>query len=88
VAVGAIFLGSLATANLLAPPERRGQAVSAFFVAGYAGLIIPVVGVGVLSGFTGTFPAVLVFSLLLAALCLFSLARIATAFVPDRTASR
>jgi MFS family permease len=88
VAVGAIFLGSLATANLLAPPERRGQAVSAFFVACYAGLIIPVVGVGVLSGFTGTFPAVLVFSLLLAALCLFSLVRIATAFVPDRTASR
>ena len=73
VAVGAIFLGSLATANRLAPPERRGQAISAFFVACYAGLIIPVVGVGVLSGFTGTFPAVLAFSLLLAALCLFSL---------------
>ncbi len=82
VAVGAIFLGSLATANRLAPPERRGQAISAFFVACYAGLIIPVVGVGVLSGFTGTFPAVLAFSLLLAALCLFSLARIATALSP------
>ncbi len=48
VAVGAIFLGSLATANRLAPAERRGQAISAFFVACYAGLIIPVVGVGVL----------------------------------------
>jgi len=73
VAVGAIFLGSLATANRLAPPERRGQAISAFFVACYTGLIIPVVGVGVLSGFTGIFPAVLAFSVLLAALCLFSL---------------
>ena len=50
VAVGAIFLGSLATANRLAPAERRGQAISAFFVACYAGLIIPVVGVGVLAG--------------------------------------
>ena len=40
------------------------------------GLIIPVVGVGVLSGFTGTFPAVLAFSVLLAALCLFSVASI------------
>ena len=57
MAVGAIFLGSLAIANRLAPPERRGHAISAFFVACYAGLIIPVVGVGVLSGFTGTFPA-------------------------------
>jgi MFS family permease len=88
VAVGAIFLGSLATANRLAPPERRGQSISAFFVACYAGLIIPVVGVGVLSGFTGTFPAVLAFSVLLAALCLFSLARIATALAPDTAASQ
>jgi MFS family permease len=88
VAVGAIFLGSLATANRLAPPERRGQAISAFFVACYAGLIIPVVGVGVMSGFTGTFPAVLAFSLLLAALCLFSLARIATALASDQAVSQ
>jgi MFS family permease len=75
-AVGAIFLGSLATANRLAPPERRGHVISTFFVACYAGLIIPVVGVGVLSGFTGTFPAVLAFSLLLTVLCLFSAASI------------
>jgi MFS family permease len=78
VAVGAIFLGSLATANRLAPAERRGHAISAFFVACYAGLIIPVVGVGVLSGFTGTFPAVLAFSIVLAVLCLFAITRIAS----------
>jgi uncharacterized membrane protein len=78
VAVGAIFLGSLATANRLAPAEGRGHAISAFFVACYAGLIIPVVGVGVLSGFTGTFPAVLAFSIVLAVLCLFSITRIAS----------
>jgi MFS family permease len=77
VAVGAIFLGSLATANRLAPAGRRGQSMSAFFVACYSGLIIPVVGVGVLSEFTGTFPAVLIFSILLAALCLFSISRFA-----------
>jgi len=86
VAVGAIFLGSLHTANQLAPPERRGHAVSAFFVACYAGLIIPVVGVGVVSGFTGTFPAVLAFSALLAALCLFSLARMTTTAVASERA--
>jgi MFS family permease len=77
-AVGAIFLGSLATANRLAPAERRGQVMSAFFVACYAGLIIPVVGVGVLTGFTGTFPAVVTFSVLLTALSLFSVARFAS----------
>ena len=75
-AVGAVFLGSLATANRLAPPGRRGQTISTFFVACYAGLIVPVVGVGVASGFIGDFAAVLAFSILLAILCLFSLASI------------
>ncbi|HEY3958604.1 MAG TPA: MFS transporter [Streptosporangiaceae bacterium] len=88
VAVGAIFLGSLATANNLAPPGRRGHVVSTFFVACYAGLIIPVVGVGILSGFIGTFPAVLAFSLLLAALCLYSLARTATTLTSHNAVSR
>ncbi len=77
VATGAIFLGSLATANQLAPAQRRGQTLSAFFVACYAGLIIPVVGLGVLSQFAATFTAVLVFSILLAVLCLYSIARFA-----------
>ena len=76
VAVGAVFLGSLATANRLAPPGRRGQTVSTFFVLCYAGLIIPVVGVGVATLFVGDFPAVLAFSILLAALSLFSLTSI------------
>jgi MFS family permease len=88
VAVGAVFLDSLATANRLAPPERRGHVVSTFFVACYLGLIIPVVGVGVLSGFIGTFPAVLAFSVLLAVLCLFSLARIAMAPASDAAVNR
>ena len=86
VAVGAVFLGSLATASRLAPAERRGHAISAFFVACYAGLIIPVLGVGVLSEFTGTFPAVLTFSVLLAILCLFSITRIARTASPGEPA--
>ena len=76
VAVGAVFLGSLATANRLAPPERRGQVISAYFTALYSGLIIPVVGVGIASGYIGDFSAVLAFSILIAALCLYALASI------------
>jgi MFS family permease len=79
MAVGAVFLGSLATANRLAPPGRRGQAISAYFVACYAGLIVPVVGVGVASQFIGDFAAVLALSILLAGLSLFSLTRITNA---------
>ena len=82
VAVGAVFLGSLATANRLAPPGQRGQVVSAYFVLCYCGLAVPVVGVGVASIFIGDFRAVLAFSILLAALCLFSLAGIWRALLP------
>ena len=81
-----VVLAGLATASRLAAPVRRGQVISAFFVACYAGLIIPVVGVGVLSGLIGTFPAVLAFAILLAVLCLFSLARIATVLTSGTTA--
>jgi MFS family permease len=76
VAVGAVFLGSLATANRLAPPERRGHVISTYFVACYFGLIIPVIGVGIASDFIGDFRAVLAFSIVIAALCLLSAAGI------------
>ena len=79
IAVGAIFLGSLATANRLAPPGQRGQVISTYFVLCYCGLIIPVIGVGVASEFIGDFGAVLALSILLSSLCLFSLARIRNA---------
>jgi MFS family permease len=79
VAVGSVFLGSLATANRLAPPGQRGQVISAYFVACYTGLIIPVVGVGVASEFISDFAAVLALSVVLAVLCLLSLARISRA---------
>ena len=77
VAVGAVFLGSLATANRLAPPGQRGQVISTYFVLCYCGLIIPVIGVGVTAQFTGDFTAVLALSILLAVLCVFALASIA-----------
>ena len=86
IAVGGVFLGSLAAANRLAPPGRRGQVVSTYFVACYCGLIIPVVGVGVASGFVGDFAAVLALSILLAALCLFALASVARTVAPAGTA--
>jgi MFS family permease len=86
IAVGAVFMGSLATANRLAPSAQRGQAISVYFVACYCGLIIPVIGVGVASGYVSDFAAVLALSILLAALSLFALAGIVRAFGPGRTA--
>jgi MFS family permease len=68
VAVGAVFIGSLSTANRLAPAEIRGRVASTYFVFAYVGLTIPVVGVGIASQYQGDFRAVLVCALVLAAL--------------------
>jgi MFS family permease len=75
-AIGLVFLGSLATANRLAPPGERGQTISAYFTACYCGVIVPVVGVGVATEFVSDFTAVLALSILLAVLSIASLATI------------
>ena len=62
----------MSIANRFAPQESRGQVVSTYFVFAYAGLIIPVVGVGFASDYVGDFPAVLGCSIALAALCVLS----------------
>ena len=83
IAVGGVFLGSLATASRLAPPGRRGQIVSTYFVACYGGLIVPVIGVGVASAFIGDFGAVLALSVALAALSIVALVSVGRAAAPD-----
>src|ERR1700761_7963983 len=68
-AFGALVIGSLSTANRLAPPENRAQVISSYFVFAYSGLAIPVVGVGVAADYFGDFRAVLGCSIVLAVLC-------------------
>jgi len=72
MAVGALFIGSLSTANRLAPADSRAQVLSTYFVFAYSGLIIPVVGVGTAADYVGDFRAVLGCSITLAALCVWS----------------
>jgi len=73
VATGAVFMGSLATANRLATAEMRGRVVSTYFVFAYGGLTLPVIGVGIASDYLGDVPAVLACSVVLAVLCAFSI---------------
>ena len=76
VGVGGVFLGSLSTANRLAPPAERGRVVSTFFVFCFVGLTVPVIGVGIASPYVGDFRAVLVCAMVLAALSVVSMAGI------------
>jgi hypothetical protein len=73
-AFGALVIGSLSAANRLARPQTRAKVISTYFVFAYAGLSIPVVGVGVASDYVGSFRAVLGCPIVLAALCVFSAA--------------
>jgi MFS family permease len=74
VAVGAVFMGSLAVANRLAPVAIRGQVISTYFVFAYVGLTVPVIGVGFGSQAFGDFRATLVAAVALAVIALGSIA--------------
>ena len=55
-AFGALVIGSLSAVNRLAAPGTRAKAISTYFVFAYAGLSIPVVGVGVASDYVRQLP--------------------------------
>lgn len=75
IAAGATFIGSLGTANRLAPPETRGQALSTWFTLAYVGLTVPVIGVGFSAEHIGYLSAVSICAACLALLCIVALAR-------------
>lgn len=68
VGVGLALMGALATANRVAPPEHRAEIMSSFFVAVYAGLAVPALGVGIAAQHVGFFRATLVCAVLLTGL--------------------
>jgi MFS family permease len=45
---GLLFKGGIVTVSGLAAPERRAEVLAGFFLAGYLGLSVPVVGLGLL----------------------------------------
>ena len=52
-------------------------------MACYSGLVVPVVGVGIASGFIGDFPAVRALAVLLAVLCISALVGVGKTAAPD-----
>jgi MFS family permease len=67
--VGALgYKGGLAVANSLAPPERRAEIASAFFVCCFCGNALPIIGVGALSAVASPQLADLVFALVVSAI--------------------
>jgi hypothetical protein len=63
-----VFKGAVATVVAVAEPGRRAEALSGLFLAGYIGLAVPVVGLGLLTQQVEPRVALLVFAAVLAAL--------------------
>jgi MFS family permease len=63
---GLIFKGAVGTVIELATDENRAEALAGLFLAGYIGLTIPVVGLGLLTQEVSARLALLVFALVLA----------------------
>jgi MFS family permease len=74
--IGLAFMGSLAAINQVAPPEQRAALVSAFFVAAYGGVSVPVVGVGLLAQSTDLLVASICLAAVIALLLLLTLAAV------------
>jgi MFS family permease len=64
---GLLFKGGIVTASRLAAPDRRAEALAGFFLAGYAGISVPVLGLGILGQFIEPKVALLAFAALLLA---------------------
>ncbi|RNI19041.1 MFS transporter [Flexivirga caeni] len=63
--IGLIFASSIAAANRMAHPTRRGETVAGMFLAAYAGITVPVIACGVLLTWVPTVTLVVWFSVLI-----------------------
>lgn len=64
---GLLFKGGIVTASSLAAPEGRAEVLAGFFLAGYIGISVPVLGLGILDQFIEPRVGLLAFVVLLLA---------------------
>ena len=64
---GILFKGVVTMVAAIAPPERRAEAMAGMFLAGYIGLSLPVVGLGVMTQYLSPRLSLLIFTAALVA---------------------
>ena len=67
------YRGSLQVINTISPEDRRAEVVSSYYVAGFAGNSLPVIGVGVLSRALGSVTAGAIFAVTIGAFAMVAL---------------
>ncbi len=68
IGFGLALRGGIGLLNRAAPPEERAGVLSAFYVAAYLGLSVPVIGIGVLANVVGLPTAALVLAVIISLL--------------------
>lgn len=66
LAAGLGYRGSLQVVNQIAPPERRAEVVSSYFVCGFSGNALPVIGIGIIATFASPIWASVSFAAMIA----------------------
>ena len=67
------YRGSLQVINTISPEDRRAEVVSSYYVAGFVGNSLPVIGVGILSSSLGSVAAGGIFAITIGAFALIAL---------------
>ena len=62
VATGLGYRGSLQVVNQIAPEDRRAEVVSSYFVCGFCGNALPVIGIGIISALASSIIAIYAFA--------------------------
>lgn len=70
IGVGGVFMGSLREVNALAEPYELGRVTSTYFVAAFAGLVLPVIGTGWVTDRFGLVAAAVSFTAAITLVCL------------------
>ncbi|MET1249414.1 MFS transporter [Sporolactobacillus sp. STCC-11] len=71
---GPAFAGSLALTNHISPDESRGDIIASFYVLTYLGVSLPILGLGIVSHWTGLNGAILLYVLLMTLMMLVGIA--------------
>lgn len=83
---GLTFMAAVREVNDISPATQRGEVLSAFYVATYSGVGIPVIGTGLLAAITGLPTAVAIFAAVIGPCCLILLTLTRTQALRDRHA--
>jgi MFS family permease len=75
---GLVFRAALVSAGSTAPPESRAEVLSGYFLGAYIGLSIPVIGLGIATTVWPALDAMLVFSVLVLLMVVFSVRAVVT----------